>query len=919
MENRWVCGYINYEEKQHGVNDLQLGFLRLKDNKTQFVSLYASHPCLIPSHDLSKENLEKLLENPNVKQFAYKIFWPWKTSQEYLDDIEKYQIPLQPSENPRLVLHLRLPYDRDIVAKLPTSLLQKGSFTRNAKRELNLQDRFLDIPKRLEEILEFKVIIDDKQEKLENKTREIVKKFSKNQDYSYISRISGLVIDYLNNNIKEKPHEIVKKILESDYINKLKELNSDIKYSTDELKDILKDEKLIYNAEKRSYELRSININDVKGQEKINEAYIRNLVRVDIDTEKPLFKTDEEKELIDKRETLLKEKKKAKKEQILIIKKEISKIEKTLTWKLEDLEAKLFAPVYDAQVSWATLRFKLEDDSELRELHTTHNVKDKFVNGYKVHRYKNEQDLVEGVKLSIKNNRTYLINGHNIPYDVVSLENVFRDRSEFDIGTKKRAPRRDYVRKSEQRLNINLIQVNDTWKTSEILFPFLRFKEHGRSHRLADVVKYLTGKTLKKYSYIPELRNLEIKALNNNEKSIKELAEYATNDVNPLELIFNKSLKIILKIKSLSPSLTFSESAFSPGALKRLHEDSYFARFKNYRFEDYSQKRRENEVQIAKKRMKSKKEELLKLHKINQTNESLEDVTEYYFPLELLTLQFSLHNNPRLELLNIDDDEKLPISIALSRFKSEELVDYYFVSRELDIFNKRVKERKLEKVIFKELNEFKSKMYDDENIHHLVRSLYSSLDFAKNDYRSFYVPSPESLQRKLRVEKETATSQLSFGFEAPIEEDDKDLLLLFNMDEKLLPKNVLKDSKLMEIFRRFKSTYKTLLETREELKKLVPREQDYLPDLYVQYERFRRRHKEFLKIYRAPFEVLDSLIKKSYQDLSLQLKETKSRVIKIKGNYFFIKGPQNPRLTSLIPIHYFDKLELKQEDLELKM
>ena len=123
----------------------------------------------------------------------------------------------------------------------------------------------------------------------------------------------------------------------------------------------------------------------------------------------------------------------------------------------------------------------------------------------------------------------------------------------------------------------------------------------------------------------------------------------------------------------------------------------------------------------------------------------------------------------------------------------------------------------------------------------------------------------------------------------------------------------------MEIFRRFKSTYKTLLETREKLKKFVPKEQDYLPDLFVQYERFKRRHREFLKIYRAPYEVLDDLIKQSYQDLSLQLKETKSRIVKIKGNYFFIKGPQNPRLTSLIPIHYFDKLELKEEDLELKM
>src|SRR3989344_4300012 len=368
---------------------------------------------------------------------------------------------------------------------------------------------------------------------------------------------------------------------------------------------LLNKEQLIYNSEKRSYELRNFNLNLIQAQQQIDEHYIRNLVRVDIDTEKPLFKTDEEKELIDKRETLLKEKKKANPYQFLLMEKEISEIEKKLTWKLDGLEVKLFAPKYDAQVSWATLRFKLENDSELKELHTIHNVKDNFVNGYKLHRY-------------------------NIPYDIVSLENVFRDRSEFDIGTKKRAPRRDYVRKSEQRLNINLIQVNDTWKTSEILWPFLKFKEHGRSHRLSDVVKYLTGKKLKKYSYIPELRNLEIMALNNDEKSIKELAEYATNDVNPLELIFNKSLKIILKIKSLSPSLTFSEAAFSPGALKRLHEDSYFARFKNYRFEGYSQKRRENEVQIAKKRIKSKREELLRLYKINQTNEKIEDVTEYY-------------------------------------------------------------------------------------------------------------------------------------------------------------------------------------------------------------------------------------------------------------------------------------------------
>ena len=122
----------------------------------------------------------------------------------------------------------------------------------------------------------------------------------------------------------------------------------------------------------------------------------------------------------------------------------------------------------------------------------------------------------------------------------------------------------------------------------------------------------------------------------------------------------------------------------------------------------------------------------------------------------------------------------------------------------------------------------------------------------------------------------------------------------------------------MTIFKRFKSTYQTLKSRREEIKDLLEKDKDYLHDLYVQHQRFTRRRKEFIKVYRMPPEYLDSLIRKAYQQLSTELQETNSRVIKIKDDYLFIKGPINPRLKSLIPIKHFDRIETKQKKTKIK-
>ncbi|MBI4154705.1 hypothetical protein HY498_01315 [Candidatus Woesearchaeota archaeon] len=364
------------------------------------------------------------------------------------------------------------------------------------------------------------------------------------------------------------------------------------------------------------------------------------------------------------------------------------------------------------------------------------------------------------------------------------------------------------------------------------------------------------------------------------------MATYTESDIDPLVEMFEKTkfLEFICKMKHAFPYCTLTEIGFSPGCAKKVHEVRHYVKAGNLPYFGYSQKEREDEIQIFKKRFNSFKKEKLKQLGI-KFKESGVNVKEFYLPLEewISPILFTL--SPRLKLVyeNISNDEKIAFLQYLKAFARDVFVDSYFAEKERDEFETA------EKLSYNN----REKYYSDVNVTIGLIDFNSKNSFStafknlKNIFRSIYVSISGKERSKIRPTKKSVEELKLVNYLV----DEADLYLLKQNASEIslnLPE------KSQHNIKRFLSTFNTFENIWGNLEDKLKENVEFpraLPYIRMREERAKFYERMFYARYGFNFNVLKKMTDEAYINLGKSLDS--SEIIDVKGDYLFVESEKD--------------------------
>ena len=713
------------------------------------------------------------------------------------------------------------------------------------------------------------------------------------------------------------------------------------------------------------YAISGIHVKD----EKLNSKDFRNQVMAAIDIEKPLWKKKHEKILIKRRDYLTKLKqgyspkrrkhlnaikrleakleklpKTSKKQEFMTMKhaiekkinvlekladvdyskeraetridKLIKKIEAELTVKIGNRKIKLWQEKYDAEISWIGMSIKHEDGSSTRKLLTLRKNGLGNVNGYNIEEFDSEFDLVGRIDELMRKYKVFAISAYVLPYDVIQIRDAALrlKQNPLDITIKGIPPSRAFVRDyyQEMRKSVEMIDLN---RPAFDLYPYLRGKNPKGNHKLEYFVNYLEPNSFKKSFSHEGLREGEIKAMDDVKKA-KKMAKYSTGDVEIMDIIIKQPyMEIWSKLLNLAPSISLTEASFSPNIIKRFFDYKYWKENHNLRYFGYERKKREDEVQIAKKRIKSFKNAQLKAIGIPNVIEGKhKNVWQVFLPILQQSLkEFVFRMYPELKIINDIECSVKECGIGkyayLSRTIEELLIDWNATEREQLRYENG--KRFVSDTI---LNEFYNNVPRDMK-GKLLR-YNNSLENLKNFYRSIYVSANAKTRKMTRANKTKEIHQTSL-FPDMFLTDNKDLIRLKENKD-----NVVLSKSNKSTLKRFLTTFNTLKDIEKELS-------DYISDKYKdkagdtiygynQRSRAARYKTEFYAKWKVTTKKVTSNIERAYSKLSDELKKMNAIPVLHRGDYLFIKKVNGNKFSKdskkefdrtkiIIPIRFLDE------------
>ncbi len=446
------------------------------------------------------------------------------------------------------------------------------------------------------------------------------------------------------------------------------------------------EDRLLVNIGQRD-EVELQNLDGFRFGDFLNVEEARELPYVVIDIEKPLWKRIREKELTDLRAKLLKAPKDDRDKQR---RRMIDRIERRLSWIDPHVEgANLYEDKFSADVSYIGSIWK-NGNSCIKEMYMIdpkNEVDIEEHNGFKILRFKNERELVEALKSAFKERRPLVAVGHNQVYDYSQIRYAADDHKVmFDPAVKDVRHRRDFVRDFLQRQREDLIYIDTLW-FSRIKHPYLNQRRFGTSFKLGDLASYL-GLDFEKSLTHEQLREVEMrrlagKTLEIRKKATSEMVDYTCSDAEVTESVFHKldPWPVLIAMKSILPFCTYTEIAFSPNVMNKLHEYKHFKDNGNLPYFAWlKQFRRQEELKLFKKEFPRLKREHLKRAGLENAPRGIyEGVTEYYVPLESWFLDTAFSINPELKkaYMSLKDNNELAFFQYLRSYMIQIFSDYF--------------------------------------------------------------------------------------------------------------------------------------------------------------------------------------------------------------------------------------------------
>ncbi|MEM4369174.1 MAG: hypothetical protein QXU88_02525, partial [Candidatus Woesearchaeota archaeon] len=623
-------------------------------------------------------------------------------------------------------------------------------------------------------------------------------------------------------------------------------------------------------------------------------------------------------------------------------------VEKKLTLQLGGHEVKLWEEPYDAKISYYSLIFKLHDGTKIREIHTIHESGLNEVQGFSVYTHKDEKELISAIIKRMKELNVAVILGYNLCYDVIqSREAAKRTKAEpMDLFITAIFPRRAYVRAAYQEMRKD-IEYIDLWRLAVVNHGFFIGKNPPGDLKLATLSKYLLGEhgLTKAFSY-DELRELEAKAIAGDKEAVRLILNYSTKDVEILEKIIESNenyLKRIFKVHKLIPNTPLTKVAFSPNCVLDIFEENHFRRHQNLLFYGYAQKKREDELQIFKKRFVSIKHDRLKKAKIDVRSKpgTYPCVWQVYLPLEEWLKEVVITAAPQWQdyyaALSSSPVERFGDLQYPRAFLREILADYYFVMNEFTRYNNMLGQIPLRRLEI----EGRINSYENAAKKQMLNRYYRLFEELKTRYRSIYSALNKKLRAAIRADRtKKLHAQKTFFFMDFFKRDNEELFLLRANAEKVMPAlDIKKQSLLNGFLTAFDSLEKLNKELEPLAKKYSNTQLSALNLIYLSNQRSRliKRIKKFhSKYHLTPFEPSkyplnleqiqpsgDSaplegksvryLFNKSYHDLKRELERIGS-VVHLRGDYLFLVTSNGQELNfskaALIPLRCIENFSL---------
>lgn len=666
-------------------------------------------------------------------------------------------------------------------------------------------------------------------------------------------------------------------------------------------------------------EIEILNDNYIRYDSFMSAEEIKSLPTLYIDVEKPLWKKDEEKELIKERKKLIKEEAKYQKipeSEIAYFEKrdhedrikELSEIEQKLTIEVGGVgKVNLWEELVDAKVSFMTLCWsniavngERKTIREMLVLDPNNEIESKEVNGYQLYKFKTEKELLEYFLEKIKERKPVICSGHNVVYDSTqtrfAVENTKAGKGILDWIVNKIQPRRDFVKHFYQRHKQDMLYLDTMWLTRNFA-PWLMQRSLGASLKLEDVANYWKF-DFKKTAKHEELRIFEFQRLFGKTPEIRRMAreallKYSASDVEPVKFIIENSpfIDFLVLMKEIMPYCTYTELAFAPNCIEKYLDKKHFEKAGNLANYRYKQKIRENELQIFKKRFPKLKKAMLEHVCIDVKTKpgNYENVYEIYLPFEewlkeRLFLPYPEFKNcyKKTEGTNTH----LAFLQYMKRLSRDMLKDYYFARRERKVFDECM-ERGINAERFYEFESFPNKKLFD--------SYYASLNHLKDQFRSIYVDL-KGEERRLLVD--TNENMQAIEGEMPlVMSEDFDLFLL-RKNASLIEGKIKEHHKrtlkgFLSNFKKWEETQKLIIEEIEKAKKMQFDDEErakYTEHLYAynQMQRKKQKEKVFYAKYGFDVEALTNTIVSSYEKLANELREIE--IIDMKGDYLFVKA-----------------------------
>ncbi len=648
-----------------------------------------------------------------------------------------------------------------------------------------------------------------------------------------------------------------------------------------------------------------------------NEYELRALPYAVTDIEKPLWKRDKERPKLEERERLLKLEKKyeklkeptqKEKNQHYYRRRKIRGLEKDLMYNTDGSvegigEIPLYDERFDSEISFSTSIWG-QNGEEQREVYFL-DPNDEFGDeefqewkGYTVLRFKTEKELVEAVREQFHNKRPAISYGQNEVYDMTQFRYASEaHKQKFDPMVKEVQIRRDFVRKFWQRLKQDMIFFDTMWMNS-IFKPYLKQRSLGTNLKLEGIATSYDVEFEKSLTH-EELRDVELRRLAGKtpeirKQAMREMLNYAVDDVEVTNNIVRemKFFPFFAKMKELLPFSTLSEIAFSTNCMNKLHDYIGFLKASNLPYHKYSQKEREDQLQIFKKRFKTMKNK--RLNSILKSKElsvapkgTYKDVYQFYLPLEEWTKDLAFSTWPKLRKIfletGMDKDVRLGYSQYLKEFMKGIFTDYYFARREDRLYKSALNFLGIgeEQASFR-FSRITERITKDEK-----NQLLASFRYLKNHFRSIYKP----LNGKGRALIRPTIANIENLQFPSIMEKDADLYLLRKNKRKirkmLSSANKRNLDSFLHNFERFEELRAEIAEAASDEYLTADENTVYA---YLQENRAWKEGRRFAAKYNTSIDQVRDMIVRGYEDFANNLAESGGKLIEQRVDYVFVQG-----------------------------